>query len=71
MTITTGVRRILVQLRLLNVKLYSDVGPVKEFTPRRLMRLGELQTMKLESDAFRSILTPEMKIVEELFKKNG
>lgn len=31
---------------------------------------GELRTMKISNDLFKSIITPEMKILEELFRRN-
>ncbi|XP_022649874.1 CCA tRNA nucleotidyltransferase 1, mitochondrial-like isoform X1 [Varroa destructor] len=32
---------------------------------------GELRTMKISNDLFKSIITPEMKILEELFRRNN
>lgn len=72
MILRTSLRRFVDKLYFLQVRLYSPPpGETKYKIVSSQMRLGELETMKLENDLFRSILTPEMKIIEELFKKNG
>ncbi|XP_003737823.1 CCA tRNA nucleotidyltransferase 1, mitochondrial [Galendromus occidentalis] len=71
MFLRRGLRFITDRIAFLRVRHYSDVLRAGRRLRSKRVKLGKLETMKLENDQFRRILSPEMKVVEELFKKNG